>query len=66
VTFPNSGFAVSWFYEGMGVADLLIFLFAALADVLALVMLRRMRRRDRVYLRVKRSMDQALRDQPGK
>ena len=50
----------------MGVADLLIFLFAALADVLALVMLRRMRRRDRVYLRVKRSMDQALRDQPGK
>ena len=50
----------------MGVADLLIFLLAALADVLALVMLRRMRRRDRVALRVKRSMGALLRDQPGK
>ncbi|HUI78086.1 MAG TPA: hypothetical protein VLY24_09220 [Bryobacteraceae bacterium] len=45
----------------MGTADLLIFLFAALADVAALIMLRRMRKREKINKRVKRSLDDALR-----
>jgi hypothetical protein len=45
----------------MGPADLLIFVFAALVDVTALILLRRMRRRDRMDKRVKRGLDDVLR-----
>jgi hypothetical protein len=47
----------------MGPADFLIFLFAALADLAALFLLRRMRRRDSVSQRVVRSMASAVRYQ---
>jgi hypothetical protein len=47
----------------MGAADILIFLFAALVDLAAFFALRRMRLRDKVNERVKKSLDTALRYQ---
>jgi len=47
----------------MGPADFLIFVFAALADLAALGLLRRMRRHDKLSRRVVRSLDAALRCQ---
>jgi hypothetical protein len=55
--------ACPWCYERMGPADFLIFLFAALADLAALGLLRRMRRNDKLPRRVVRSLDAALRCQ---
>jgi hypothetical protein len=52
-----------WCYEPMGTADFLIFLFAAMADLAALGLLRRMRRHDKLPRRVVRSLDAALRCQ---
>jgi hypothetical protein len=45
----------------MGAADFLIFLIAALGYFTAFILLRRMRRRDRLNERVQKSLDTALR-----
>jgi len=47
----------------MGAADILIFLVAAFGYFTAFILLRRMRRRDKVNQRVVRSLDTALRYQ---
>jgi hypothetical protein len=47
----------------MGAADFLIFLFAALADLAALFLLRRVRRHDKVNQRIIHSLNTALRYQ---
>jgi positive regulator of sigma E activity len=47
----------------MGAADILIFLIAVLGYLTAFIMLRRMRRRDKVNERVVRSLDTAIRYQ---